>query len=121
MAEFTKGEQIRQWLIDHECGIDFRDKVQVRRTIQASKPEWEDFYRLLNFDNSKLYKCPKHNVKLHTVEGYLGALIHDGCPEIFTVIDDNLCILGGQFGGNKWHDVKTGEVREVSNEARTGM
>ena len=27
-----------------------------------------------------------------------------------------LCILGGEFGGNKWHDVKTGEVREPKKE-----
>ena len=60
-----------------------------------------------------LYKCPKHKAYLRTIEAYPGALVHDGCPDIFTVIDGNLSILGGEFGGNKWHDVKTGEVREV--------
>ena len=58
------------------------------------------------------YKCLKHKAYLRTVEDYPGALIHSGCPEIFTVIDGNLCILGGEFGGIAWHDVKTGEVRE---------
>ncbi len=59
------------------------------------------------------YKCPKHNTYLRTIEDYPGALVHNGCPEIFTVIDGRLCILGGEFSGNKWHDTKTGEVREA--------
>lgn len=56
---------------------------------------------------NKTYKCPKHQVNLRTVEDYPGALVHDGCPEIFTVLDGNLCILDG----NEWKDTKTGEMR----------
>ncbi len=53
------------------------------------------------------YKCPKHNVNLRTVEDYPGALLHNGCPEIFTVIDEHLCILEG----TQWKDTKTNEYR----------
>ncbi len=53
------------------------------------------------------YRCPLHNVTLKTVEDYEGALIHLGCPEVFTVIDEHLCILEGK----QWKDIKTGEYR----------
>ncbi len=33
------------------------------------------------------WQCPKHKVNLRTVVDYQGALVHNGCPEIFTVID----------------------------------
>ena len=56
------------------------------------------------------WRCPKHNAALRTIEDYPGALIHTGCPEIFSVIDDHLCILDG----NQWQDVKTGEDRQPS-------
>ena len=55
------------------------------------------------------WQCPKHKVNLRTIEDYPGALVHNGCPEIFTIIDDQLCILDG----NRWQDVRTGEYREV--------
>ena len=58
------------------------------------------------------FKCPKHKANLHTVEDYEGALVHNGCPEIFTVIDGNLCILDG----NQWRDTKTDEIREVKEK-----
>ena len=58
------------------------------------------------------WRCPKHNISLRTVEGFTGALVHDSCPEIFTVIDDHLCILEG----NKWKNVKTGETRVPPKE-----
>lgn len=54
------------------------------------------------------WKCPKHNVALRTIEDYPGALVHGHCPDIFTVIKDNLCILDG----TQWRDVKTGEIRK---------
>ncbi len=57
------------------------------------------------------WKCPKHNKVLRTVEDYPEALVHDGCMELFTVIDDHLCILEGR----EWKDSKTGEVRLVSD------
>ena len=53
------------------------------------------------------YKCPKHKVNLRTIEDYPGALVHNGCPELFIVIDDQLCILEGK----EWKDTKTGEVK----------
>ena len=53
------------------------------------------------------FKCLKHNVYLRTVEDYPGALVHDGCPEIFTVIDGHLCILDNR----RWIDVETKECR----------
>ena len=54
------------------------------------------------------WQCPIHKVNLHTIEDYPGALVHDGCLELFTVIDNHLCILDG-----KWKDVETEEYREV--------
>ena len=57
------------------------------------------------------YKCPKHKVNLRTVEDYPGALVCQvgarWCPDIFTVIDDHLCVLDG----TRWKDIKTGEYR----------
>lgn len=58
------------------------------------------------------WKCPKHKINLRTIEDYPGALVHDDCPEIFTVIDNQLCILEE----NRWKDVKTGEYREYKQE-----
>ncbi len=55
------------------------------------------------------WQCPKHKVNLRTVVDYQGALVHNGCPEIFTVIDGSLCILEGP----QWKDVNTGEYRKV--------
>ncbi len=55
------------------------------------------------------WRCTKHNKGLRTVEDYPGALVHDGCMEIFTIVDGHLCILDG----NRWQDVKTEEYREV--------
>ena len=54
-----------------------------------------------------MWKCPKHNATLRTIEDYPGALVHTGCPEIFTLIDGHLCILIGK----QWQDVKTSEYR----------
>ena len=53
------------------------------------------------------WKCPKHKINLRTIEDYPGALVHDGCPEIFTVFDSRLYILTD----GQWQDVKTGEVK----------
>ena len=58
------------------------------------------------------WKCPKHNAPLRTIEDYQGALVHDGCLEIFTVIDNCLCILDG----NRWQDVKTKEYKEAKDD-----
>ncbi len=55
------------------------------------------------------WQCPKHKANLRTIEDYPGALVHAGCPEIFTVIDGYLCILEV----NRWKDVKTDKYREV--------
>ena len=60
------------------------------------------------------WKCPKHNAPLRTIEDYPDALVHDNCPEIFTIIGGCLCILDG----NRWKDTKTGEYKEVTNEKR---
>ena len=55
------------------------------------------------------WKCSKHQVALREVEDYPGALVHDGCYDLFTVIDNHLCILDD----NQWQDIKTGEYREI--------
>jgi len=47
MVKRELGEVARQWLVTHEYSIDFRDKGFIKRTIKATKEEWEDFYRLL--------------------------------------------------------------------------
>lgn len=61
------------------------------------------------------YKCPKHHIRLRTVEDYPGALLCPSgaryCPTIFIVIDGHLCRDDGELSG--WTDVKTGEVREI--------
>lgn len=41
------GEQIRQWLMAHEYSLDFRDPSYIKRTIKATKEEWDEFFRLL--------------------------------------------------------------------------
>lgn len=63
---------------------------------------------------STKYKCPKHKVYLRTIEDYPGALVHDGCPDVFTEIDNRLCVLDG----NRWKDVETGEYREAKADPR---
>ena len=55
------------------------------------------------------YKCPKHNANLRTIEDYPGALVHKGCPDLFTVIDGYLCVLDGTT--HLWRDTKTNEIR----------
>ena len=55
------------------------------------------------------YRCPKHNKILRVVPEYSGAMVHDGCMDIFIVIDGHLCILDGL----QWKDTKTGEIRLV--------
>ena len=53
------------------------------------------------------YKCPIHNKVLRTVEDYPGALVHNGCLELFAVIDGHLCISKGKV----WIDTETKEER----------
>ena len=53
-----------------------------------------------------------HFDSAHKIEDYQGALVHDDCLEIFTVIDNCLCILDG----NRWQDVKTKEYKEVRDD-----
>lgn len=57
-------------------------------------------------------KCPKHNIQLREIEDYPGALVHDGCPEVFTIIDNQLCILNGPI----WIDTKTGKERKAKED-----
>ena len=51
------------------------------------------------------WQCPYHKGKqLRTIPDYPGALVHSGCREIFTVIDNRLC----QSTGAGWLDVENG-------------
>lgn len=43
-------EQIRQWLVAHEDGIDSSETPFIKRIIKATREEWEEFYRLLKSD-----------------------------------------------------------------------
>ena len=67
------------------------------------------------------WKCPKHGLKLKTIEDYPGALLCPAgpalCPDVYTEIDSHLCVnrdIKGIDGKGQWWDVKTGEVRLVS-------
>ncbi len=66
------------------------------------------------------WKCPKHKIQLRTVEDYPGALVCPVgagiCPDIFSVIDDHLCIPNG----NQWSDVKTGETQVPPSSKEEG-
>jgi len=72
---------------------------------------------MLKVDNRKVdnWKCPKHGLRLRTIEDYPDALLCPAgaryCPDIFTIIKGRLC--KSLFHGNQWEDVKTGEVREI--------
>ena len=62
------------------------------------------------------WKCPKHHLKLRSLEDYPGALLCPAgarlCPDIFTEIDGRL--FRG-IGGARWEDVKTGEVKDLKD------
>jgi hypothetical protein len=60
---------------------------------------------------NQLWVCPEHNVALHEVDQYPGAWVHDGCPHLFTIIDNRLC----QLRGNKWYDTETGAQHIVKS------
>ena len=55
--------------------------------------------------------CPKHHLKLYTIEDYPGAYLCPAgaaaCPDIFVVIDGHLCKNEHQ----EYVDVETGEKR----------
>ena len=57
-----------------------------------------------------MWLCPIHKALLHKIGDY-DAWVHTGCREIFTIIDNHLCILKGK----EWIDTKTDECRLVSD------
>jgi len=58
------------------------------------------------------YKCPKHHCGLRHLDNLQLFVDLHGCMKLFTLIDNNLCILEG----NRWKDVKTEEYREAKAE-----
>lgn len=56
------------------------------------------------------FQCPIHKVLLRANRFFPDYLMHDGCKEIYEVIDGRLCVLRG----GQWCDVESGQLRYIT-------
>ena len=53
------------------------------------------------------WQCPNHQKALSRSQDYPGALVHPGCPDTFTVIEDRIHVRNDK---GQWEDVENGNI-----------